>query len=183
MVEDPRGYHLIRLGEEVVGGLGPSPAGPRFGSSWNVYLAAEDLDRTQAAVTALGGRVLVPAVPASGNGRLCLALDPQGAPFGLWEGSRAESIVLADEPGALSGCALHTPDPGAAAAFYTALVGPAAEDYTYVSSPRARWVPHLGVPDLAEAERQACAAGARLAAPGVLTDPWGAVFGLAEQPV
>jgi len=177
--EDTRGYHLIRSGGEIVGGLGPSPAGPRFGSSWTVYLAAPDLDATLACACDAGARTLLPAVPAGGNGRLALAADPLGAPFGLWEGARPEGVVLVDEPGALCGCVLRTPRPAESTTFYRGLFGTgnAAVESVMAGGP-ARWVPRLGAADPADVQRRFLAAGAHLVEPGVLADPWGAVFAL-----
>lgn len=107
--EGGRGYHLVLLGGEIVGGLGPSPAGPRFGSAWTVYLAAKDLDAAGRRAERHGAHVVVAGVPAGGNGRLSLAVDPLGAAFGLWQGAHDEGVVVVDEAGALTGAALHTP--------------------------------------------------------------------------
>ncbi|MFJ5547854.1 VOC family protein [Streptomyces sp. NPDC093225] len=177
--EGGRGYHLILLGGEIVGGLGPSPAGPRFGSAWSVYLAAKDLDAAGRRAEQHGARLLVRAVPAGGNGRLSLAVDPVGAPFGLWQGAHDEGVVLVDEPGALTGAALQTPRPEESAAFYHGVSG------THPATERAdapRWVPSFGVTDVGAFEDLARAAGARSPAPGLLADPWGAAFAVTELP-
>ncbi|WP_164416071.1 VOC family protein [Streptomyces salinarius] len=178
--EGSRGYHLILLGGEIVGGLGPSPAGPRFGSAWSVYLAAKDLDAAQLRAERHGARVLAGGVPAGGNGRLSLAVDPVGAPFGLWQGAHDEGVVLVDEPGALTGAALHTPRPGDSAAFYREVCG------AHPSTERAdvpRWVPSFGVRGTGAFGNRARAAGARSLAPGLFADPWGAVFAVTEPSV
>ncbi|MEU4830512.1 VOC family protein [Streptosporangium sp. NPDC023615] len=198
--ENGRGYHLITLRGEIIGGLGPSPMGPAFGSSWNVYLASKDLARTREEVGRLGGRVLVGPVPAGGDGRLCLAVDATGAAVGFWEGGRDEGVVLVDEPGALCAAELHTPAPDAAEEFYRNLYGGTTP--VIRSSPRGAWVPFFGAgdpaPDRADrtdqadradrtdradrmdrVTRAARAAGARPLGDGLFADPLGAVFGLA----
>ncbi|GAA3005710.1 hypothetical protein GCM10017559_29320 [Streptosporangium longisporum] len=119
--------------------------GPAFGSSWNVYLASQDLARTRDEVGRLGGRVVMGPVPAGGNGRLCLAVDPVGAAVGFWEGGSDEGVVLVDEPGALCAAELHTPAPEAAAEFYRNLYG--GREQVIRSSPRGAWVPFFGVAD------------------------------------
>lgn len=187
---------------EIIGGLGPSPAGLAPGSSWNVYLASKDLDHTRTEVGALGGRVVMGPVPAGEDGRLCLAVDPSGAAVGFWEGGRDEGVVLVDEPGALCACELHTARPDAAEEFYRGLYG----DVPLVIRPSSRtgWVPFFGIPGAGDAEAPenteaadapgntggagstedaggaaaALAAGARPLGSGLFADPLGAVFGL-----
>ncbi|MEV4530852.1 VOC family protein [Streptosporangium sp. NPDC049304] len=141
--ENDRGYHLITLRGEIIGGLGPSPMGMAPGSSWNVYLASKDLDHTRTEVGRLGGRVVMGPVPAGEDGRLCLAVDPSGAAVGFWEGGRDEGVVLVDEPGALCACELHTARPDSAEEFYRGLYG----DVPAVirSSSRTGWVPFFGI--------------------------------------
>ncbi|MER5644320.1 VOC family protein [Streptosporangium sp. NPDC002524] len=188
--ENDRGYHLITLRGEIIGGLGPSPTVMAPGSSWNVYLASKDLDHTRAEVVDLGGRVVMGPVPAGEDGRLCLAVDPSGAAVGFWEGGRDEGVVLADEPGALCACELHTARPDAAEEFYRGLYG----DVPLVIRPSSRtgWVPFFGVPHAAEGignagstedtrgAAAALAAGARPLESGLFADPLGAVFGLTD---
>lgn len=144
-----------------------------------MYLAAKDLDAARDRAAAHGARVLVPGVPAGGNGRLALAVDPAGAPFGLWQGAHEEGVVLVDEPGALSGAVLHSPRPAASEDFYRAVCG---TSITAQQGAEARWLPRFGVTDGAAFEERARAAGATVRGPGLLSDPWGAVFGHLELP-
>ncbi|MEU8204075.1 VOC family protein [Streptosporangium sp. NPDC049046] len=148
--ENDRGYHLITLRGEIIGGLGPSPMGMAPGSSWNVYLASKDLDHTRTEVGLLGGRVVMGPVPAGETGRLCLAVDPSGAAVGFWEGGRDEGVVLVDEPGALCACELHTARPDSAEEFYRGLYG----DVPAVirSSSKTGWVPFFGIQDAENTE-------------------------------
>ncbi|MER5779674.1 VOC family protein [Streptomyces sp. NPDC002039] len=178
--EGGRGYHLVLLGGEIVGGLGPSPAGPRFGSAWTVYLAAKDLDAAGRRAERHGAHVVVAGVPAGGNGRLSLAVDPLGAAFGLWQGAHDEGVVVVDEAGALTGAVLHTPRPGESGDFYREVCGARPETEKAVEAADTRWVPRFGVADTGAFEDLARAAGARVLAPGLLSDPWGAVFGVTD---
>lgn len=184
------------LDGEVIGGFGAAPAGLPPLAAWNVYLATEDADHCCTRVGLLGGRVVMPPVPAGENGRLLLAVDPSGVTVGFWEGARAEGVVLADEPGAICGHELRVPSATRAEDFYGSLfgyrLGPEGE-FTLDGVPHARvvesdqgrpcWLPHFGAADPAETVRQAVGLGARLVRPGreqppVLRDPWGAEFGV-----
>ena len=48
---------------------------------WLGYLHAEDIDATVAAITADGGKVLMPPHDAEGIGRFAMVTDPVGVPF------------------------------------------------------------------------------------------------------
>lgn len=199
-------YRLASLDGELIGGLGTAPPGRWSGAAWNVYLATKDADRTRADVEERGGTVVMGPVPAGEDGRLFLAVDPQGAPVGFWEGHHAQGVVLADEAGAVCGHDLVVPRAAAAERFYGGLFGfrtgrhqaGAADDEGQVTldlhgtawarlveDPVARpgWVPYIGVHDLVTAEADALATGAQLMgrpteSRTVLRDPWGAVFGM-----
>ncbi|MFI6966057.1 VOC family protein [Streptomyces sp. NPDC050255] len=173
--EGGRGYHLILRGGQIVGGLGPSPMGPGYGSSWTVYLAAKDLALSQRRAEEHGARFTVSAVSVGANGRFSLGTDPHGGAFGLWEGHRDEGVVLVDEPGALVDAVLHGAHPGDQGAFYRSVCGATV---TQEASRTTRWVPCFGVADRAAFELRARGAGAEVLAPGLFSDPWGSVFGV-----
>lgn len=156
--------------------------GPGYGSSWSVYLAAKDLGYSQRRAEESGARFTVSAVPAGTNGRFSLGVDPHGAAFGLWEGHHDEGVVLVDEPGALVGAALHSTDPAAQEAFYRGVFGAGVADETHRVTGEGRqvtrWVPCFGVTERTAFETRARGAGAEVLAPGLLSDPWGSVFGV-----
>ncbi|MFH8385403.1 VOC family protein [Kitasatospora sp. NPDC018058] len=193
-------YQLAVLSGEIIGGFGAAPAGLPPQASWNVYLATKDADHSCAQVGELCGRVVMPPVPAGDNGRLLLAVDPSGVTVGFWEGSRAEGVVLADEPGAICGHELRVPDASRAESFYGALFGyrlAPGGDFELDGVAHARvvvsdqgrplWLPHFGAADPVDTVRRAVDLGARLVRPGreeapVLRDPWGAEFGVLPVP-
>ncbi|MEV7180405.1 VOC family protein [Kitasatospora sp. NPDC093679] len=201
-VPETPGYQLAVLRGEIVGGFGAAPTGTPPRAAWNVYLATKDAEHTCALVGLAGGRVVMPPVPAGDNGRLFLAVDPAGAAVGFWEGHRAEGVVVADEPGAVSGHELRVPDATRAAAFYGDLFGhrtaPGEEELHLDGAPVARltegdagrplWLPHFGTADPADTARLAVELGAepvrpadgRPGLPALLRDPWGAEFGLVQ---
>ncbi|MFF3916644.1 VOC family protein [Streptomyces sp. NPDC001852] len=193
------GYQLATLGGRIVAGFGGSPAGLPPSASWNVYLATKDADHTCVEVGRLGGRVVMSPVPAGDDGRLFLAVDPSGVVVGFWEGHRDEGVVLADEPGAVSGHELRVPDAVRAAGFYGELFGyrlatrdehlelelDGSGQARVVESDQGRplWLPYFGATDPADAVRRALTHGATVlrsgpGEPTVLRDPWGAEFGL-----
>ncbi|MFF9645204.1 VOC family protein [Kitasatospora aureofaciens] len=195
-VTESPGYQLAVLGGEVIGGFGAAPVGLPPLATWNVYLATKDAEHSCAQVGRLGGRVVMPPVPAGENGRLLLAVDPSGVTVGFWEGARAEGVVLADEPGAICGHELRVPSATRAEAFYGpmfgyrigadgefALDGVAHARVVESDQGRPCWLPLFGTADPADGVRRAVERGARLVRPGreeppVLRDPWGAEFGL-----
>lgn len=198
------GYQLVRLGGEIIGGLGAAPPGMPPAAMWTVYLATKDADATCAQVRELGGRTVMGPVPAGADGRLSLAVDPSGAPVGFWEGHHDVGVVLADEPATVCGFELRTPWPQRAGEFYGELFGldasgtddapsrsldlegvPVARLTRIPPGEQPHWLPHFGVTDVADAVARACADGAVLTdaapapgAPTLLRDPWGARFAL-----
>jgi predicted enzyme related to lactoylglutathione lyase len=55
-------------------------------SHWLGYFTAEDADAAAKSIAELGGTVMVPPMRISAEGRICVARDPQGAVFALFEG-------------------------------------------------------------------------------------------------
>ena len=176
------GYSLITLDGEVVGGFGTSPVGETIGR-WQVYLASKDAEAGARQVKELGGTVLAGPFPAGDAGRIVLAVDPLGAPFGLWEGNRSDGIVLVDEPGAACWYELRTPDVAAAGAFYGALFPGRFDAAMLTPGGQARtfagWVPYFGAVDPAGLRARAMSAGCAVQGE-LVTDPWGATFGVRE---
>jgi hypothetical protein len=83
---DPTQHRTIRNGGKENGSMyqqGEDEAG--VPPNWLPYLATADLEAAIAKVGELGGQVIVPTldVPA---GKLAVATDPQGAPFGIFSG-------------------------------------------------------------------------------------------------
>ncbi|MCX4751389.1 VOC family protein [Kitasatospora sp. NBC_01287] len=85
--------------------------------SWTTFFGTEDADVVAERVRARGGTVAVGPL-GSDAGRLAIAADPAGAPFGLWEGPLDVGPVLSTIPGAPVWIELRTKDAFAAALFY-----------------------------------------------------------------
>ena len=81
-------YESWKLGARTIGGMLPMdesfPA--EIPANWLAYFGIEDLDGAAATVERLGGRTIMPpqSVP---SGRFAVFADPQGAVFGLVQGS------------------------------------------------------------------------------------------------
>lgn len=117
----PRPRHLCALDGRALGAVTASQAPPHVPAFWLPFLSVAELDATVAKARTLGARVLREPAPAPGAGRLAVAVDPQGAVFGLREG--AAPALIDAPPGAFCWDELLTNDPASAAAFYAALAG------------------------------------------------------------
>ena len=77
-------YHIIKQGEDMVGGLMKMPADMPAGtpSHWFSYIAVDDVDARVTAVVAAGGKIVSPAFDVEGVGRIAIVEDPSGAVVG-----------------------------------------------------------------------------------------------------
>jgi predicted enzyme related to lactoylglutathione lyase len=115
----PVSYAVARLDGEEAAGLAGPVEGP---ASWNTYLAVDDLDRAVQQVTDGGGTVTAPPAEA-GGGRSASCVDPQGAPFRLWQAADLLGAQALNRPGAWNFSNLLTPDAAAATRFYAPIFG------------------------------------------------------------
>jgi uncharacterized protein len=74
-------YHLIKIGDESVGGIMGMPPGapPGMPPMWGCYVTVKDVDATVAKTRALGGAVLMEPMEVKTVGRMAVVRDPQGA--------------------------------------------------------------------------------------------------------
>ncbi|MDH6132046.1 putative enzyme related to lactoylglutathione lyase [Kitasatospora sp. MAA4] len=85
--------------------------------AWTTYFGTENADVTAERVQARGGTVAVGPLGFD-EGRLAVASDPAGAPFGLWEGQGRHGPAWLSSPGAPVWIELRTRDAFEAALFY-----------------------------------------------------------------
>jgi hypothetical protein len=90
---------------------------------WSTYFASDDADRTAARITEAGGRLAMDPMDVFDAGRMLIAFDPSGAPFGVWQGKAHIGARRVNEHGALIWSELHTGDSKTADEFYTAVFG------------------------------------------------------------
>jgi len=93
---------------------------------WTTYLASDAVDATAKMITENEGTLLAEPFDVPGSGRLCIALDPQGASFGVWQAAGDIGVEIYNEPGALVWSEAALPDAEAGRRFYAAVFG-----YTY----------------------------------------------------
>jgi predicted enzyme related to lactoylglutathione lyase len=91
--DDAGGPHFMLASDEYArASANRLPPGPeKRHPHWLNYIRVVDTDATVAKLTALGGHVLVPPRPDRHGGRIAVAADPSGAPFGLMEWTDADS--------------------------------------------------------------------------------------------
>lgn len=77
-------YITLKNGETAAGGMMAQPEEMAGAPSiWNVYFSVADCDATIAKATALGGKLLAPAMDIPEVGRFAVLADPQGAAFSV----------------------------------------------------------------------------------------------------
>ncbi len=116
----PGNYLIATIDGRDVAAIAAGAAAVGTDVTWSTYFAVDDADATASAVTAAGG--LVTHEPADNpGGRFAACVDPQGAPFRLWQAGRRLGAQLVNAPGAWNFSDLETTDPQSAIAFYRAL--------------------------------------------------------------
>jgi len=84
--DDTRTYTLVLADGEPIGGMvfaNPRDRSLKRDARWIGLVSVTDVAATARAVTAHGGRVLVPPKTMGGRGREALFADPEGAAFGV----------------------------------------------------------------------------------------------------
>lgn len=119
--EEYGGYVIGQVRGAAAAGIGPLLDGAP--SAWTLYFASDDADATAAQVPELGGTVLLPPGDIGPLGRMFVATDPSGAPFGVWQAGEHIGAGIANEPGAMTWEDLRTRDPVAARVFFGELFG------------------------------------------------------------
>src|SRR5436309_1682025 len=89
---------------------------------WNLYLYADDVDKTVARAAEAGATVMVPGLDTP-HGRMAVLADPTGAPFCLWQSDEMPGFKVRDEPASFSWPELLTREPDRAVTFYGDVFG------------------------------------------------------------
>ena len=118
-------YRLFMHGEIGVGGGMAAQEG--VPSHWLTYVGTEDVDATATQIRELGGKIIVPPTEIPKAVHFAIAMDPQGAAFGV---AKNLSAIANDppyegtpRPGTFCWDELHTSDVDAAARYYGKLFG------------------------------------------------------------
>lgn len=120
--QDFGGYAIAEVNAGATAGIGPLQ-GDQQRPAWTLYLASDDADQTAAAVTEHGGTVLLPTSDVGSLGRMCVASDPAGGVFGVWQAGSHIGAALVNEPGGMVWEDLRSTSPVAARTFYGQVFG------------------------------------------------------------
>jgi predicted enzyme related to lactoylglutathione lyase len=121
----PGRYLIARLDGQDVGGMASAQEGAAV---WSTYIAVEDADTAVQRLVDAGAKVLSVPADAGEGGRSAALTDPQGAELRIWQARRRLGAQVANLPGTWNFSDLHTPDPGAAIAFYEQAFGWQVDD-------------------------------------------------------
>ena len=110
-----------RNGRTVAGISPPPPGGEEPPSAWTLYLATHDLDATAQRVDQGGGKIALGPLDIADQGRMLFAIDPTGAPFGIWQSRGHLGFGVYGEQGAPCWAELNTRDGEGADVFYRTL--------------------------------------------------------------
>jgi predicted enzyme related to lactoylglutathione lyase len=116
------GYLNATKNGEQAAGLGPL-MNPGDSPGWTTYFATDDARATVDRIREAGGTVVFGPMDVGPMGRMAIALDPQGNPFGLWQAGMHTGVRIYNEPGALVWNEAAVDDAPAAREFYGSVFG------------------------------------------------------------
>ncbi|WP_434481119.1 VOC family protein [Gemmatimonas sp.] len=112
MARTPNGHAAAAMAPKM-------PGEEAMPTAWTVYWGTADADATVAHIEANGGRIMVPPMDIPGSGRMAIAVDPEGAVFGLWQAAPFIGAEIEGEPGAICRCEVNSRNAASNGAFYT----------------------------------------------------------------
>ena len=107
-------------GKAVAAVVPPMP-GQEGQSQWCLYFASPDADATAAKIRDNGGEVLMEPMQVGEFGTMCLAREPSGAVFGVWQAGTHEGFEATATPGAYCWAEVFTREPEKADPFLMAV--------------------------------------------------------------
>jgi len=114
-------YTLLQAHGENAAALYPAPPGVPV--HWGVYFSVTTADEAAARIKAAGGKIVKGPFDVMDAGRMAVAQDPQGAYFSVWQAGKQIGATHGGPLGQVAWPELGTPDPAAAVAFYTSVLG------------------------------------------------------------
>ncbi|MFE1346092.1 VOC family protein [Streptomyces sp. NPDC058757] len=111
-------------GKAVAAIVPPMPGGdapPQ--SAWCLYFASDDVAATAEKIRTAGGTLLMEPMRVGDFGSMCIARDPSGVVFGLWQAGVHEGFELEGEPGSFVWAEVFTREPEKSDAFFTSVFG------------------------------------------------------------
>ncbi|UUN30671.1 VOC family protein [Streptomyces sp. FIT100] len=109
-------------GKAVAAVVPPMP-GQEGQSQWCLYLASPDAAATAGKIREKGGTVLMEPMEVGEFGTMCLAQDPGGVTFGVWQSGTHKGFEAQNEPGAFCWAEVMTRAPEKSDAFFPAVFG------------------------------------------------------------
>ncbi|MFJ7772820.1 VOC family protein [Streptomyces sp. NPDC097107] len=106
---------------KAVAAVVPPMSGQEGHSQWCLYFASPDAAATASRIRQAGGEVLMEPMRVGDFGTMCLARDPGGVVFGIWQGGTHEGFEAVAEPGAYCWAEVFTREPGKSDAFFPAV--------------------------------------------------------------
>lgn len=107
-------------GKAVAAVVPPMP-GQEGQSQWCLYFASPDAAATAEKIRENGGEVLMEPMQVGEFGTMCLAREPSGAVFGVWQAGTHEGFEATATPGAYCWAEVFTREPEQADAFLAAV--------------------------------------------------------------
>ncbi|MET9774076.1 VOC family protein [Streptomyces sp. NPDC006367] len=106
---------------KAVAAVVPPPPGQEDRPQWCLYFASRDAAATAGRVREAGGELLMGPMQVDDFGTMCLARDPSGVMFGVWQAGTHEGFEATAEPGAYCWAEVFTREPGKSDAFFPAV--------------------------------------------------------------
>lgn len=117
-------YTVCLMDGKPVAALTAPPVGLEHErTAWKTYLATSDIMATAVRIEANNGTPNMLPVELPGFGMIAMALDPEGACFGLWQAGAVAGARLHREVGAMCWNELHARNADVVDPFYQALFG------------------------------------------------------------
>jgi predicted enzyme related to lactoylglutathione lyase len=133
---DDAGNHMYtrmtKDGLAVCGLGGTFPGMENAPAIWNSYISVSDANETAALIEKAGGKIMMPPMQVMEHGTMCVASDPLGAAFSLWQPDQHRGAQIINEPDTYAWNELLTTDDEAAKTFYNQVFG-----WEYAAMPAA----------------------------------------------
>lgn len=114
-------YTQAYVDGKAVAAVVPPMPGQEGQSQWCLYFASPDVAATARKIRDNGGEVLMEPMKVGDFGTMCLAREPSGAVFGVWQAGGHEGFEATGTPGAYCWAEVFTREPEKADTFLSAV--------------------------------------------------------------
>ncbi|MEU1184703.1 VOC family protein [Streptomyces sp. NPDC005820] len=114
-------YTQAYVDGKAVAAVVPPMPGQEGQSQWCLYFASPDAAATAAKIRAHHGEVLMEPMQVGDFGTMCLAREPSGAVFGVWQAGTHEGFEAEAVPGAYGWAEVFTREPDRADTFFSSV--------------------------------------------------------------